>query len=95
MSPAFFKTYIVDDKECYMYTYDLGDPSLTAVPQYPFPESLVSMAYLDRGRYEPVLAKLSVALSELSKHHTKDIADQISELLFELGQVHVYLVNLI
>lgn len=90
MSAAFFKTYIVEDKECYRYTYDLEDPSLTAIPEFPFPESLVSMAYLDRGRYEPVLAKLSAALSELSKHHTQDIADQISELLFELGRVHVY-----
>lgn len=90
MRAAFFKTCIVDDKECYMYTYDLEDPSLTALPEFPFPESLVSMAYLDRERYEPVLAKLSAALSELSKYHTQNIVDQVSELLFELGRVHVY-----
>lgn len=90
MRDAFFKTCIVDDKECYMYTYELEDPSLTAVPNFPFPESLVSMAYLDRGRYEPVLEKISAALLELSESCRQDTADQISKLLFELGRVHVY-----
>lgn len=90
MRDAFFKTYIADGREYYMYTYDPEDSDLIAVPNFPFPESLVSMAYLDRKSYEPVLAKLSAALSELSGHRTQDTADEISELLFELGKVHVY-----
>lgn len=90
MDTDFFKAYIVAGKEYHIYLYDSEDPNLTAIQEFPFPDSLVSMAYLNKAAYEPALIKISSALSRLYERQAQGAADEISELLCELGKVHVY-----
>lgn len=90
MDTDIFKAYIVAGKEYYVYLYDLEDPDLTAIQELTFPESLVSMAYLNKEAYEPALIEISSALSRLCESQAQYAADEISELLSELGKAHIY-----
>ena len=85
-----FKSYLLDNQEYYQYTYDLKEPEMQAVQDIPFPESLTSFAYLEEERYRPLLEQLDGALSVLYEQRTAAVAETTSELLMELGKVHIY-----
>ena len=85
-----FQSYLVDNREYYQYTYDLKEPEMRAVQDIPFPESVTSFTYLEEGRYRPLLEQLDGALSVLEEQRTDAAAEAASELLMELGKVHIY-----
>ena len=85
-----FKSYLLDNQEYYQYTYDLKEPEMRAVQDIPFPESLTSFAYLEEDRYRPSLKQLDDVLSVLYEQRTAAVAETASELLMELGKVHIY-----
>ena len=85
-----FKSYLLDNREYYQYTYDLKEPEMQAVQEISFPESLTSFAYLEEKHYCPLLEQLDSALSELSEQRTDAAAETASELLMKLGKVHIY-----
>ena len=85
-----FKSYLLDNREYYQYTYDLKEPEMQAVQEISFPESLTSFAYLEEKHYRPLLEQLDSALSELSEQRTDAAAEAASELLMKLGKVHIY-----
>lgn len=85
-----FKTYIINGQERYEYSYDPQEPGLIRVHDIRFPESLVSMAYLDRQAYTPILERQDAALSTLYEERTQTAAGEVDSLLTELGKVHIY-----
>lgn len=90
MNRFLFKSYLLDNQERYQYIYDLNEPEVQAVQDIPFPESLTSFAYLEEERYRPLLEQLGGALSVLKEQRTDAAAEVASELLMELGKVHIY-----
>ena len=85
-----FKSYLLDNQEYYQYTYDLKEPEVWVVQDIPFPESLTSFTYLGEERYCPLLEQLDGALSVLSEQRTDAAVEAASELLMQLGKVHIY-----
>ena len=85
-----FKSYLLDNQEYYQYTYDLKEPEMRMVQDIPFPESLTSFTYLEEERYRSLLEQLDGALSVLKEQRADAAAEAVSELLMELGKVHIY-----
>ena len=85
-----FKSYLLDNREYYQYTYDLKEPEMQAVQDIPFPESLTSFVYLEEERYRSLLKQLDDALIVLYEQRTDAAAEAVSELLMKLGKVHIY-----
>ena len=87
MSNFIFKTYIADGRECYEYTVD-GEQTIKK--DFPFPESLMSLLYMDIWEIEPITKKMDKALRTFyqSKEQT-DLHDVVTGLN-ELAPKHVY-----
>lgn len=96
-----FKTYICNGREYYEYdaaSTDRDDrtesgPEKTSAlvkKEFLFPESLLSLLYLDIRAYEPLFSSIAVSLRELRR--TKDVrfADQAASQLKQLADVHIY-----
>ena len=69
MSNYLFKTYIDGGREYYEYT-DAADRDQTIKKDFPFPESLMSLLYMDIWELEPITKKMDKAL--LSFYQSKD-----------------------
>ena len=87
MSNIIFKTYIADGREYYEYT---ADGEQTIKKDFPFPESLMSLLYMDIWEIEPITKKMEKALRTFyqSKEQT-DLHDVVTGLN-ELAPKHVY-----
>ena len=79
MSNFIFKTYIADGREYYEYTAD-GEQIIKK--DFPFPESLMSLLYMDIWELEPITKKMDKALRTFyqSKEQT-DLMTTLKELL--------------
>ena len=69
MQNYIFKTYIDGGRECYEYT-DAADREQTIKKDFPFPESLMSLLYMDIWELESITRKMDKAL--LSFYQSKD-----------------------
>ena len=69
MPDYIFKTYIDSGREYYEYT-DAADREQTIKKDFPFPESLMSLLYMDIWELEPITKKIDKAL--LSFYQSKD-----------------------
>ena len=69
MHTYIFKTYIDGGREYYEYT-DAADRAQTIKKDFPFPESLMSLLYMDIWELEPITRKMDKAL--LSFYQSKD-----------------------
>lgn len=69
MPDYIFKTYIDSGREYYEYT-DAADREQTIKKDFPFPESLMSLLYMDIWELEPITKKMDKAL--LSFYQSKD-----------------------
>ena len=87
MSNFIFKTYIADGREYYEYA---ADGEQTIKKDFPFPESLMSLLYMDIWEIEPITKKMEKALRTFyqSKEQT-DLHDVVTGLN-ELAPKHVY-----
>lgn len=87
MSNFIFKTYIADGREYYEYAVD-GEQTIKK--DFPFPESLMSLLYMDIWEIEPITKKMEKALRTFyqSKEQT-DLHDVVTGLN-ELAPKHVY-----
>ena len=88
MQNYIFKTYIDGGREYYEYT-DAADREQTIKKDFPFPESLMSLLYMDIWELEPITRKMDKAL--LSFYQSKDYNElQIVESgLNELAPRHI------
>ena len=61
MQNYIFKTYIDGGREYYEYT-DAADREQTIKKDFPFPESLMCLLYMDIWELEPITKRMDTAL---------------------------------
>ena len=88
MHTYIFKTYIDSGREYYEYT-DAADREQTIKKDFPFPESLMSLLYMDIWELEPITKRMDKAL--MSFYQSRDYNElQIVETgLNELAPRHI------
>ena len=88
MADYIFKTYIDSGREYYEYT-DAADREQTIKKDFPFPESLMSLLYMDIWELEPITKKMDKAL--LSFYQSKDYGELqiVAAGLDELAPRHI------
>ena len=88
MSNYLFKTYIDSGREYYEYT-DAADREQTIKKDFPFPESLMSLLYMDIWELEPITKRMDKVL--MSFYQSRDYNElQIVEAgLNELAPRHI------
>ena len=80
-----FKTYLADGREYFVY----GEKELTK-KDFPFPESLLELLYLDVWSLEPLTKQMDRVLLELYQTREDRCAQEILTLLDELAGKHIY-----
>ena len=85
-----FKTYIADGVEHYVYGAVTCKDFDLKLQNIGFPDSLLSLAYMDIGTIEPLVKKLNDELWELITTHDKKHIEAAHALLAELALRHVY-----
>ena len=96
-----FKTYIYNGREYYEYDAvptdqdEYAEPALKKTPvlvkkDFLFPESLLSLLYLDIRTYEPLFANIAASLRELRRTKDAHFANQAASQLSQLASIHVY-----
>ena len=88
MQNYIFKTYIDGGREYYEYT-DAADREQTIKKDFPFPESLMCLLYMDIWELEPITKKMDKAL--LSFYQSKDYGELqiVAAGLDELAPRHI------
>ena len=88
MQNYIFKTYIDGGREYYEYT-DAADREQTIKKSFPFPESLMSLLYMDIWELEPITKKMDKAL--LSFYQSRDYNELqiVAAGLNELAPRHI------
>ncbi len=85
-----YKTFLSSDREFYIFM-KTGNAIITDTKiDFPFPESLMRLVYLDIGRLEPLFQKMDEALLSLFEYKDAQYADVILSCLEELASVHIY-----
>lgn len=87
MSNFIFKTYIADGREYYEYT---ADGEQTMKKDFPFPESLMSLLYMDVWELEPITKKMDKALRTFYQSKEQTDLQEVVIGLNELAPKHVY-----
>lgn len=87
MSNFIFKTYIADGREYYEYT---ADGEQTIKKDFPFPESLMSLLYMDVWELEPITKKMDKALRTFYQSREQTDLQPVVAGLNELAPKHVY-----
>ena len=87
MSNFIFKTYIADGREYYEYT---ADGEQTIKKDFPFPESLMSLLYMDIWELEPITKKMDKALRTFYQSKEQTDLQPVVAGLNELAPKHVY-----
>ena len=87
MSNFIFKTYITDGREYYEYT---ADGEQTIKKDFLFPESLMSLLYMDIWELEPITKKMDKALRAFYQSKEQTDLQPVVTGLNELAPKHVY-----
>ena len=91
-----FKTYIANGREYYEYSVDVltwterselerRDQSVLIKKDFPFPESLLSLLYLDLGTVELLTKKIDKAIREFLPSNDDRYVDEVLATLDELA----------
>ena len=89
MPDYIFKTYIDSGREYYEYT-DAADREQTIKKDFPFPESLMELLYMDTQELEAITKKMDKALLAFYQSGAKDDLQVVAAGLNELASRHVY-----
>ena len=89
MADYIFKTYIDGGREYYEYT-DAADRERTIKKDFPFPESLMELLYMDTQELEAITKKMDKALLAFYQSGAKDDLQVVAAGLDELASRHVY-----
>ena len=89
MHTYIFKTYIDGGREYYEYT-DAADREQTIKKDFPFPESLMELLYMDTQELEAITKKMDKALLAFYQSGAKDDLQVVAAGLDELASRHVY-----
>ena len=89
MPDYIFKTYIDSGREYYEYT-DMTDREQTIKKDFPFPESLMDLLYMDTQELEAITKKMDKALLAFYQSGAKDDLQVVAAGLNELASRHVY-----
>ena len=89
MPDYIFKTYIDGGREYYEYT-DAADREQTIKKDFPFPESLMELLYMDIWELEPITKRMDRALMSFYQSGAKDDLQVVAAGLDELASRHVY-----
>lgn len=87
MSNFIFKTYIADGREYYEYA---ADGEQTIKKDFTFPESLMSLLYMDVWELEPITKKMDKALRTFYQSKEQTDLQPVVMGLNELAPKHVY-----
>ena len=88
MSNYLFKTYIDGGREYYEYT-DAADREQTIKKDFPFPESLMSLLYMDIWELEPITKRMDKALMSFYQSRDYDELQIVEAGLKELASRHI------
>ena len=88
MQNYIFKTYIDNGREYYEYT-DAADREQTIKKDFPFPESLMSLLYMDIWELEPITKKMDKALLSFYQSKDYDNLQTVAAGLNELASRHI------
>lgn len=85
-----FKTYIAHEQEHYLYSEQTLGEAVAFSETVPFPESLMSLLYMDLDPIEAIIQKLNdefwkLAVTKEEQHHQNALA-----LLDDLASRHIY-----
>ena len=89
MHTYIFRTYIDGGREYYEYT-DAADREQTIKKDFPFPESLMRLLYMDIWELEPITKRMDKALLAFYQSGAKDDLQVVVAGLDELASRHVY-----
>lgn len=88
MPDYIFKTYINGGREYYEYT-DAADREQTIKKDFPFPESLMSLLYMDIWELEPITKRMDKALMSFYQSRDYDELQIVAAGLKELAPRHI------
>lgn len=88
MHTYIFKTYIDSGREYYEYT-DAADREQTIKKDFPFPESLMSLLYMDIWELEPITKRLDKALMSFYQSRDYNELQTVAAGLKELASRHI------
>ena len=88
MHTYLFKTYINGGREYYEYT-DAADREQTIRKDFPFPESLMSLLYMDIWELEPITKRMDKALMSFYQSRDYDELQIVAAGLKELAPRHI------
>lgn len=88
MQNYIFKTYIDGGREYYEYT-DVADRARTIKKDFPFPESLMSLLYMDIWELEPITKRMDKALMSFYQSRDYNELQIVSAGLNELAPRHI------
>ena len=88
MHTYIFRTYIDGGREYYEYT-DAADREQTIKKDFPFPESLMSLLYMDIWELEPITKKMDRALMSFYQSRDYDELQIVAAGLNELASRHI------
>ena len=88
MHTYIFKTYIDGGREYYEYT-DAADREQTIKKDFPFPESLMSLLYMDIWELEPITKRMDKALMSFYQSRDYDELQIVAAGLKELAPRHI------
>lgn len=83
-----FKTYIDGVREYYEYT-DAADREQTIKKDFPFPESLMSLLYMDIWELEPITKRMDKALMSFYQSRDYNELQTVAAGLDELASRHI------
>ena len=83
-----FKTYIDGGREYYEYT-DAADREQTIKKDFPFPESLMSLLYMDIWELEPITKRMDKALMSFYQSRDYNELQIVAAGLNELASRHI------
>ena len=90
MPDYIFKTYLADGREHFLYG-EMGDSQAQLTKKdFPFPESLLRLLYLDIWAYDGQIKQFDKLLMELYRTREEKCARQLLPLLDELAELHIY-----
>ena len=96
-----FKAYIANGREYYEYSVDAltwtehnelerCGQSTIIKKDFPFPESLLSLLYLDVGSFEPLVKRIEKNIREFLPSNDNRYVEEVLAALDELASIHVY-----
>ena len=85
-----FKTYISNDQEKYIYGEENLTESFVSSKTETFPDSLLSLMYMDVDAVDAVFQEMAEQLWQLTTTHDKKYAEQVYARLDELAPQHIY-----